>query len=133
LAEFAAGIEAAGASEKAEARRGKAPLPAPLAPNDAAAQPEWKQLLTAIKRDIEHLRTSEAAGEPAAQKPSETPKKSRSRSAGAKTRKNPAPPMQDEWGFFDPEQCGFAALLAKLDEIAGQDEVPAKKPARSGR
>jgi hypothetical protein len=26
-------------------------------------------------------------------------------------------PIQDEWGFFDPEQCGFAALLAKLDEI----------------
>jgi hypothetical protein len=26
-------------------------------------------------------------------------------------------PVQDEWGFFDPEQCGFAALLAKLDEI----------------
>jgi hypothetical protein len=26
-------------------------------------------------------------------------------------------PVQDEWGFFDPEQCGFAALLAKLDEV----------------
>jgi len=26
-------------------------------------------------------------------------------------------PIQDEWGFFDPEQCGFATLLAKLDEI----------------
>ena len=21
-------------------------------------------------------------------------------------------PIQDEWGFFDPEQCGFAALLS---------------------
>jgi hypothetical protein len=26
-------------------------------------------------------------------------------------------PIQDEWGLFDPAQCGFAALLAKLDEI----------------
>jgi hypothetical protein len=26
-------------------------------------------------------------------------------------------PVQDEWGFFDPQQCGFTALLAKLDEI----------------
>jgi hypothetical protein len=26
-------------------------------------------------------------------------------------------PVQDEWGIFDPEQCGFAALIAKLDEI----------------
>ena len=38
---------------------------------------------------------------------------------GARTRKQSesAKPAQDEWGFFDPEQCGFAALLAKLDEI----------------
>jgi hypothetical protein len=26
-------------------------------------------------------------------------------------------PIQDEWGLFDPAQCGFSALLAKLDEI----------------
>ena len=26
-------------------------------------------------------------------------------------------PAQDEWGFFDPDQCGFAALIAKLDDI----------------
>ena len=26
-------------------------------------------------------------------------------------------PIQDEWGFFDPAQCGFSALLHKLDEI----------------
>lgn len=26
----------------------------------------------------------------------------------------------DEWGFFDPEQPRFAALLAKLDEIAAE-------------
>ena len=38
--------------------------------------------------------------------------------------------VQDEWGFFDPEQCGFAALLAKLDEITEKkkdDKV--KRPA----
>ena len=26
--------------------------------------------------------------------------------------------QQDEWGFFDPEQCGFSALIAKLDQIS---------------
>jgi len=31
-------------------------------------------------------------------------------------------PVQDEGGFFDPEQCGFAALLAKLDEIIDTDD-----------
>ena len=39
------------------------------------------------------------------------------------TRPRKAPPVQDEWGlFFDPNQCGFPALIAKLDEIAGLDE-----------
>jgi hypothetical protein len=34
-----------------------------------------------------------------------------------KPRPKAAKPLVDEWGFFDPEQCGFSALLAKLDEI----------------
>jgi hypothetical protein len=38
------------------------------------------------------------------------------------TRPRKAPPVQDEWGFFDPNQCGFLTLIAKLDEIAGLDE-----------
>jgi hypothetical protein len=35
---------------------------------------------------------------------------------------------QDEWGLFDPEQCGFAALLAKLDEVTadGDDDQTAQ-------
>jgi hypothetical protein len=28
---------------------------------------------------------------------------------------------QDNWAFFDPNQCGFPALIAKLDEIASRD------------
>lgn len=28
---------------------------------------------------------------------------------------------RDEWRFFDPSQCGFPALIAKLDEIAARD------------
>jgi len=31
-------------------------------------------------------------------------------------------PAQDEWGFFDPDQCGFRALLARLDAIAAHDD-----------
>ena len=33
-----------------------------------------------------------------------------------------AKPLQDEWGFFDPDQCGFRALLARLDAIAETEE-----------
>jgi hypothetical protein len=39
-------------------------------------------------------------------------------------RKTTGVPPQDEWGFFDPEQYGFAALLEKLDEITGPEEPP---------
>lgn len=36
--------------------------------------------------------------------------------------RRPAPrPVQDEWGMFDPDQCGFSALVAKLDEVT-EDE-----------
>jgi len=39
-------------------------------------------------------------------------------------------PIQDEWGFFDPAQCGFAALLAKLDEITHvAPSLPADNPS----
>ena len=34
--------------------------------------------------------------------------------------------VRDEWGFFDPQQCGFAALLKKLDELAESDERGAR-------
>ena len=37
-----------------------------------------------------------------------------------KKRKKPLP-IQDEWGFFDPDQCGFAALLEKLEEITEEE------------
>jgi hypothetical protein len=60
---------------------------------------------------------------PAARKPA-APKPARQKQA---PRKRPAParapqPVQDEWGFFDPSQCGFSALIAKLDEIAEHED-----------
>ena len=33
--------------------------------------------------------------------------------------KKPAPPL-DDWGYFDPSQSPFKALVRRLDEIAGQ-------------
>ena len=146
LAEFVAGIEAAAAVEKAPARRkplaarevppiltsappqSEAPPPAAV---DPVTQPEWKQLLTAIKRDIEHLRTEQPeAGVVAPRSSTPPPKAGRARTAGAKTRVKIPQPLQDEWGFFDPERCGFAALLTKLDAVTDPEDSPAKKPAR---
>jgi hypothetical protein len=52
-----------------------------------------------------------AAAPPPASEPAEAP------AEATKPRPKRTRPMEDEWGLFDPEQCGFAALLDKLDEI----------------
>src|SRR5262249_35711849 len=102
--------------------------------------------LTAIREDIERLRTDKAEQrqEPVHAEPARPAERRRAESPREEsdTRRNvsrPAPPspridksrkkkkrkgsapVQDEWGFFDPDQCGFAALLAKLDEITEDD------------
>ena len=40
-------------------------------------------------------------------------------------------PKQDEWGIYDPEQCGFAALLVRLDELADDDRRDRERSNRS--
>jgi hypothetical protein len=40
-------------------------------------------------------------------------------------------PLQDEWGLFDPEQCGFAALLNRLDEITEPKAAAPDRPQPS--
>jgi hypothetical protein len=62
--------------------------------------PDWKELMASLRQDMERRRAEEHRP-PATRKPR------------SKTEK----PAVDEWGLFDPEQCGFSALLAKLDEI----------------
>jgi hypothetical protein len=39
--------------------------------------------------------------------------------------------MQDEWGLYDPEQCGFAALLQRLDSITQAQADERKERDRS--
>jgi hypothetical protein len=53
------------------------------------------------------------------------------RATGKKAAKSSNKPFQDEWGFFDPVQCGFAALLAKLDEVTDKEDSSAGTKAAS--
>jgi hypothetical protein len=41
----------------------------------------------------------------------------KSKKRKSRTRLTPGQPVQDEWGIFDPNQCGFSALVDKLDEV----------------
>ena len=80
------------------------PIEVPGIPAVAKADmPDWKELMASLRQDMERRRTQEH------RPPSPTP----TRKPRSKTEK----PAVDEWGLFDPEQCGFSALLAKLDEI----------------
>ena len=83
-------------------------------------QPDWIELVASLRQDLERRRTdpSAASADPVAGRPSDGAR-AEARALVTKPRANvkKARPVQDEWGFFDPEQCGFSTLLAKLDEI----------------
>ena len=84
-----------------------------------AHRPEWSDLVASLRKDIERRRV-----EP----PQEKPKPDTLAPVPRRSRKSK--PVQDEWGFFDPEQCGFAALLAKLDEITeGTEDKEVRQPS----
>jgi hypothetical protein len=68
-------------------------------------------LIASLRHDVERLRVERS------EKPGRKPAPVQ---AARPERK--AKPAQDEWGLFDPEQCGFAALLAKLDEVSESDD-----------
>jgi hypothetical protein len=77
-------------------------------PAPRTEQPDWIELVASLRQDLERrgARPSDGASaetQPRVRKPRSQPRK--------------AKPVQDEWGFFDPEQCGFSTLLAKLEEI----------------
>jgi hypothetical protein len=99
--------------------------PADATPGDAWIPPRLGVERQWPKMDIPDARSAAAAA-------SEVPLLTRPRPALPRpARRVPRGerPIQDEWGFFDPEQCGFAALIAKLHEITEGDDPPAKRPA----
>jgi hypothetical protein len=100
----------------------------PIAPRKAVAKPEWVELMRSLREDIARKRAELASSAPqpapAPQKPqAPLPQAAKPAAAPAvaadplKKRPKRTRPIEDEWGLFDPEQCGFAALLDKLDEI----------------
>jgi hypothetical protein len=107
--------------------------PAAAAPRIASTgpkrdRPEWGELVASLRKDIERRRV-----EPPQAKPKPKPATSEiapPAPAPVARRARKAKPIQDEWGFFDPEQCGFAALLAKLDEITEGAEEPEVRQTR---
>jgi hypothetical protein len=99
-----------------------------------AERSAWLELVESLRQDIERLKAERA--QPVAPPPpvEEEPAPAVARTVSSIRRpaavqqskvRKPRRPIEDQWGLFDPEQCGFAALLAKLDEISTRDEVSA--------
>jgi hypothetical protein len=122
-----------------------APAAVAAAPAAPAAKPEWVELIESLRKDIERLkaeRTEPATAPPAeaavvaaevaaavvapdaASAPGASALRKAKRAKPVVAKKTPRP-AQDEWGLFDPEQCGFASLLAKLSEITEGNDPPA--------
>jgi hypothetical protein len=98
------------------------------APAATRSEREWVALIESLRHDVERLR-NERAEKPAKKTAAGRAVKSEAvRPDKEKEKEKKSKPVQDEWGFFDPEQCGFAALLAKLDEVTDSDEQQGPSP-----
>jgi hypothetical protein len=112
---------------------------------DSTGRNEWSDLLDAMRRDIEvaqasaqpqagnsesNSRTVERDAPAASPETPEAAPVPVAASAPARKKKVRRVPPQDEFGFFDPQQCGLSALFAKLDTISppGKTVTP-KKPS----
>jgi hypothetical protein len=100
-----------------------------VAPKPASkpARNDWSELVASLRVDVERIRAEQIApgangarvlDHTAAARKASAAKQPR----GERPRAKEPQPVQNEWGFFDPAQCGFAALLAKLDEITDAPE-----------
>jgi hypothetical protein len=106
--------------------------PAPPAPPTPPSRPdhlEWAELVASLRQDIERRRNQPAAAATVTTRPTEAQTRMQTADAAQGRRSKKASPIQDEWGFFDPQQCGFAALLAKLDEFSDGPDEPKAPPA----
>ena len=97
--------------------------------------------LAALRTDIERLRQDAfSGGATVAAEPCETDEARNGNGANGNGHgrtyvpepspaAEPAEPVQDEWGFYDPGRCGMQALMARLDAQEGgsQDQAAPRK------
>jgi hypothetical protein len=77
-------------------------------------QPRWPQLESAA------IQTAPSSPDPVLVPVASTKASTPERGKKKGTKKRRA--AQDEWGMYDPEQCGISALMAKLDELEENEE-----------
>jgi hypothetical protein len=105
----------------------------PFAPADSSEELDVYEL--SVEPDMKELE-SELVAPPPPEPSSDRRKKPAKRATKAAKAKSPRPSQpqaaQDEWGVFDPNRCGFAALVDKLDEVS-DDKVEQPNPRGKAR
>jgi hypothetical protein len=89
-------------------------------------EPERSSKLEAAAPD-EEPKSDERAAAMATPDAARKEKENRSKKKGPRGKTKE--PAQDEWGLFDPDQCGFSALVEKLDKVT---EEPEERRPRTG-
>jgi CheY-like chemotaxis protein len=88
---------------------------------------DWEQVVEALQRESKRVQL------PARKEPVRPDPPAVAAPAPPRANVKPMPPPrrprqpEDEWGVFDPEQAGMAALFAKLAQLADEDEKPARR------
>jgi hypothetical protein len=97
-------------------------------PSEPAEHSSWiGRAIDALRTDIQRLHKHQAATPEPIEPPEPVQAPTPQRSQAPKPSRKPKPPSpeQDEWGLYDPAQCGFDALYAKLEQAENQPEVEA--------
>jgi hypothetical protein len=118
-----AAIRAAWVSPSPDGRAAQAP------PAKAPARPAQAEV--DLTGDIDALPSVDRSqpkseGQPGPDELRRSPKARKNAPQPPQTRTANGSPVQDEWGIFDPNQCGFSALVDKLDEVADPQDHPGR-------
>jgi hypothetical protein len=110
--------------------------PPPAAASEPDETKEWLDIIEALRRDAAQVPLPAPMPTPAPA-PAPAPTPALTIPAPAVAREEPAAEpagrlrrrasAEDEWGIFDPEQCGFQALLAKLEKITEENDAQTKR------
>jgi hypothetical protein len=99
--------------------------------------PRPKREAAAVHEDLVPAPVEGMAAEaaPRVEPSTERRKKSAKRPSKAAPAKTPRPQgqpqaAQDEWGIFDPNRCGFSALVDKLDEVSDKKPEQPRKGSK---
>jgi hypothetical protein len=99
-------------------------------PNQSAAEETLPPTSTQTTAGVAPKRQPVATEDPVPPAPEQTPPSGNGRASAISPAEQSrgGPPQtgrrdgQDDWGIFDPQQAGFAALFAKLEEVTDQDD-----------